>query len=161
MADFLQQRSNELMILLLSAMVLGTLLLLVPQLLRAHQRAAEFQHEEHMRALAQGQQLPPPDFLSRAAGRTASLVPMVGLCAAATVTCFLVSFHPSEMFAVSLAVWCVAGVVGLAAITGGVALMGRLAQLQAGEQEESPPKNPLEGKDEDNAAWRERDKLTG
>jgi hypothetical protein len=159
MDEFLQQRSNELMILILSAMVLGTLLILVPQLLRAHQRSVEWQHEEHMRALEQGQRLPPADFLSRAAGRTAALVPIVGLCAAATVTCFLVSFHPSDMFAVSLTVWCVAGVVGLAAITGGVALMGRLAQLEAGEQDEAPPKNPLD--EEGSQAWRERDKLTG
>jgi hypothetical protein len=161
MAEFLQQHGNELMILILTAMVLGTLLLLVPQLLRAHQRAVELQHEQHMRALAQGQSLPPGDFLSRAAGRTASLVPMVALCAAGTVTCFLVSFHPSDMFAVSLAVWCVAGVVGLAAITGGVALMGRLAQLHSVEQDQSPPRNPLEGDNDDSEAWREQDKLTG
>jgi hypothetical protein len=33
-------------------------------------------------------------------------------------------------------VWVVAGVVSLAAITGGVALMGRIALLRAGEDEE-------------------------
>ena len=33
---------------------------------------------------------------------------------------------------------------GLAAITGGVALMGRLAQLQLGDEEEEVPENPLE-----------------
>ena len=70
-----------------------------------------------------------------------ALVPMVVVCAAATVTCFLVAYKPDYLFAVSVAVWAVAGVVSLAAITGGVALMGRLAQLDAGlpdaEEEES------------------------
>jgi hypothetical protein len=35
-------------------------------------------------------------------------------------------------------------VVSLAAITGGVALMGRLAQLHAGDVEDEPPENPLD-----------------
>jgi hypothetical protein len=39
----------------------------------------------------------------------------------------------------------VAGVVSLAAITGGVALMGRLAQLSETEQDEEVPSNPLKG----------------
>jgi hypothetical protein len=160
MPDMLQQHSNELMILILSGMVLGTLLVLVPQLLRAHQRGLDYQHEENMRALGQGHSLPPPDFLGRAAGRTASLVPIVVVCAAATVTCFLVSFKPQEMFAVTMAVWCVAGVVSLAAITGGVALMGRLAQLQTGTEGEAPPENPL-ADEEEKSGWEDRDKLTG
>jgi hypothetical protein len=161
MPELLQQHSNELMILFLSGMVLGTLLVLVPQLLRAHQRALEWQHEEHMRAVSQGQPLPSADYLAHAAGRTASLVPMVVMCAAGTVTCFLVSFKPQEMFAVSLVVWCVAGVVGLAAITGGVALMGRLAQLGSGA-EEAPPDNPLlEEEKSKKQGWQDRDKLTG
>ncbi len=66
----------------------------------------------------------------------ALIVPTVVLCAAATVTCFLVAYGSENVFAVTLAVWCVAGVVSLAAITGGVALMGRLAQLSSGEEEE-------------------------
>ena len=33
------------------------------------------------------------------------------------------------------AVWCVAGVVALAAVTGGVTLMGRLAQLESVDEE--------------------------
>jgi hypothetical protein len=161
MLEFLQQHGNELMILLLTALVLGTLLLLAPQLLRAHQRSVELRHEEHMRALEQGHPLPPEDVLGRAAGRTAALVPIVGLCAAGAVTCFLISFHPTDLFAVALAVWCVAGVVGLAAITGGVALMGRLAQLRSGEQEEMPPPNPLGDAGEDTAGWGKRDQRTG
>jgi hypothetical protein len=40
------------------------------------------------------------------------------------------------LFAVSLAIWVVAGVVSLAALTGGVALIGRLAQIEAGDKEE-------------------------
>jgi hypothetical protein len=34
-------------------------------------------------------------------------------------------------------------VVSLAAITGGVALIGRLAQIQAGQEDEEVPDNPL------------------
>jgi hypothetical protein len=132
------------MILLLSVLVIGCLLIVVPQLLRAHHRVQEMQHEEHMRALEQGLPPPPPDERSRAAGRTAALVPMVVVCAAGTVTCFLVAFKSESLFAVALAVWSVAGVVSLAAITGGVALMGRLAQLQSDEEEEEVPANPLE-----------------
>jgi hypothetical protein len=71
------------------------------------------------------------------------LVPMVVIISAATVTCFLVAYKSDNLFAVTLAVWCVAGVVSLAAITGGVALIGRLAQLTSGEEEERPPANPL------------------
>jgi len=66
---------------------------------------------------------------------------------AATVTCFLVAYRNEQVFSVALAVWAVAGVVSLAAITGGVALMGRLAQLESGIDEleqEKPPKNPLQ-----------------
>jgi hypothetical protein len=132
------------MILILSALVLGALLILVPQLLRANQRALEMQHEEHMRSLERGLPLPPADERSRYAGRTAALVPMVVVCAAGTVTCFLAGYRSENLFAVSLAIWSVAGVVGLAAITGGVALMGRLAQLQSGEPEEEPSDNPLQ-----------------
>jgi hypothetical protein len=116
---------------------------LVPQLLRAHLRKTEMLHEERMRAIEQGQTIPPDDESARLAGRTAMLVPMVVICAASTVTCFLVAYRSQEAVAVSLAVWCVSGVVSLAAITGGVALMGRLAQLNSGEKEEEPPQNPL------------------
>ena len=43
----------------------------------------------------------------------------------------------------TLAVWVVAGVVSLTAITGGVALIGRLAQIQAREEDE-PAEEPVE-----------------
>ena len=72
------------------------------------------------------------------------LVPMVTVISGATVTCFLVAYRSDHVFSVALVVWAVAGIVSLAAITGGVALMGRLAQLDEGEPEEVP-KNPLEG----------------
>jgi hypothetical protein len=136
----IQAHSGELLILILSFLVLGTLLFLVPRLLSAHQRVQEMQHEEHMRALEKGQTVVPPDDRSLAAGRTAMLVPMVVIISAATVTCFLVAYKSDQLFAVSLAVWSVAGVVSLAAITGGVALLGRLAQLQSGveDEEENP-----------------------
>jgi hypothetical protein len=62
---------------------------------------------------------------------------MVVVCAAGAVTCFLAAYRPEYLFSVALAVWSVAGVVSLAAIMGGVALMGRLAQLQAGLEDEA------------------------
>jgi hypothetical protein len=138
---FLDTHSGEITILVLAVIVMASLLLLVPQLLRNHQRNMEIMHTEHMKALEQGQPLPREDLRSRAAGRTAALVPMVVVCAAGTVTCFLAAYRSEHLFSVSLAVWSVAGVVSLAAITGGVALMGRIAQLNAGlfdeEEEES------------------------
>lgn len=136
MQVYIEQHSGEMLVLLLSMMVLATLLILVPQLLRANSRAREFQHTENMRALEQGKNLVPPDERSRAAGRTAYLVPIVALITASTVTCSLASFKAEYVFSVSLAVWSVAGVIGLAAITGGVALMGRLAQVLADENYE-------------------------
>lgn len=140
----LEVHSGEITILILAAMILGTLLVLVPQLLRAQHHANEIQHTERMRALEQGQLLPRTDPRSIAAGRTAALVPMVTVCAAGTVTCFLSAYRAESLFAVSMAVWAVAGVVSLAAITGGVALMGRMAALQAGvfEDEEQPEEHP-------------------
>lgn len=144
MDQFLDQNSGKVMILVLSIIVVAAVLVVVPQLLRLHQRGLELQHAEHMRALEQGIALPPRDERSKAAGRTAALVPMVTVCAAGTVTCFLVAFNPDHLFAVALAIWAVTGVVSLAAITGGVALMGRLAQLQSDEENEHQPANPLD-----------------
>jgi hypothetical protein len=144
--EFLESHSGELTILVLGAMILGAVLVLVPQLLRVQQRALEQQHEEQMRALEQGQVLPRTDERSKFAGRTAALVPMVVVCAAGTVTCFLAAYKCENLFSVSLAVWSVAGVVSLAAITGGVALMGRIAQLHAGifeEEEEEMPEDAV------------------
>ncbi len=136
MDGFLEKHSNELMILVLAALLMCTLLVLVPQLLRSHARTQEQLHDEHMRALEAGQPLPRFDVRSRAAGRTAALVPMVVICAAATVTCFLVAYRPDYLFATTVTVWVAAGIVSLAAITGGVALLGRLAQLEAGVPDE-------------------------
>ena len=135
--------SNEMVILSILVLILGTLIVLVPQLLRAHLRKAEIHHEENMRALEQGLPLPITDNPIIAAGRTAMLVPMVVVITAGTVTCFLVAYRSTEVFAIALAVWSVAGIVSLAAVTGGVALIGRLAQLKTGADEELP-RNPLE-----------------
>jgi hypothetical protein len=144
MDQFLEKHSSELIILIIAALLLGTLLVLVPQLLRARRHTADLQHAEQMRALEHGHVLYSPDERSRAAGLTALLVPIVVIIAASTVTCFLSAFKSESLISVSLAVWSVAGLVGLAAITGGVALMGRLAQLHADKDDEKVPLNPLE-----------------
>jgi hypothetical protein len=147
-SSFIEAHSREITMLVLAALVLGSLLLLVPQLLRAHMRLQEMQHLEHMRAVEQGHPLPRHDERSRFAGRTAALVPMVVVISAGTVTCFLAAYGSESLFAVSLAVWSVAGVVSLAAITGGVALMGRIAQLNAGifedEEEEAVQEDAIQ-----------------
>jgi hypothetical protein len=135
--------TGDQMILIMLAILVVTLIILVPQLLRAHLRKVEMLHAENMRALENGLPVAPTDARSHVAGRTAMLVPMVTIISAATVTCFLVAYQSENVFNVSLAVWVVAGVVSLAAITGGVALIGRLAQIQAGEQDEEVPENPL------------------
>lgn len=147
--SFFEIHSGEVIILVLFALVLGTLLVLVPQLLRAHQRTQEMHHLEQLKALERGQPLMRPDERARFAGRTAALVPMVVVCAAGTVTCFLAAYRADALFGTALAVWSVAGVVCLAAITGGVALMGRLAQLNAGyfeadEEEEDVPEDAIQ-----------------
>jgi hypothetical protein len=139
----LEKHSGELIILILSALVMVTLLVLVPKLLQSHHKTKEMRHTERMRALEQGQMLPPPDDRSWAAGRTSFLVPMVVVCVAGTVTCFLAAYRSETLFSVALVVWSVAGVVSLAAITGGVALLGRLAQLGSHDEQERPPNNPL------------------
>jgi hypothetical protein len=143
--SFVEAHSSELAILVLSGLVLGTLLLLVPRLLRARMQALEMEHQERMKALEQGMQPALHDSRSVAAGRTAFLVPMVVFITAGTVTCFLTAYRDEHLFQVTIAVWAVACIVSLAAITGGVALMGRLAQLDEGEGNREVPKNPLEG----------------
>jgi hypothetical protein len=132
----LEKYSGALTILVLSTLILGALLILVPQLLRAQQRLREMQHLERMQSLEKGHPPLSDDDRTQAAGRVALLVPSVVIISAATVTCFLVAYKSEFLFSVSLAVWCVAGVVALAAITGGVALLGRLAQLNAGVGDE-------------------------
>lgn len=130
-------------ILVLCLLVMGTLLVLVPQLLKSRQRQLEMIHLEHMRALEQGLPIPQTDERSHLAGRVAVLVPIIVVISAATVTCFLVGYHSENTFAVALAVWSVAAVIGLAAITGGVALVGRLAQIEADSPDEDVPANPM------------------
>jgi hypothetical protein len=143
MEHFLEQHSGELTILVMTVLVLGTLLVVVPQLLRAYHQAMAMEHAEHMQALEQGQNLPPPEHLSRLGGRVAFLVPIVVVCVAGTVTCFLAAYKTDNTFSVTLVVWIIAGAVSLAAVTGGVALMGRLAPRAVPEDEEAT-ENPLE-----------------
>jgi len=144
--EFLEVHSGELIILVLAAMILATLLLLMPRLLRTHQRSLELHHEERLRCLENGIEPPTDDERSRYAGRIAVLVPMTAVCAAGTVTCFLAAYRYENLFSVTLAVWSVVGVISLAAITGGVALMGRIAQLNSGlleEEEEEMPEDAV------------------
>jgi hypothetical protein len=144
MENFLQQYSGSLTILILGALVFATLLILVPQLLRAQHSALELMHTEHMRALEQGLPVTRPDERSVFAGRTAVLVPIVSVCTAGTVTCFLVAYKSENLLSVTLGVWCVAGVVSLAAISGGIALLVRLAQMHTGVEEEEYHDQPSE-----------------
>ena len=145
MEHFLEAHSGELLLLVLFILVVTTLVIVVPQLLRAHLRKTEMQHLEHLRAIEKGLPVAAADESARLAGRTAMLVPMVVMITAGTVTCFLVAYRSENVVPVTLGVWCVAGVVSLAAITGGVALIGRLAQLHTGAAEEQLPDNPLTG----------------
>ena len=138
-APFVERHSAELAMLLLVALVLAALLVLVPQLLRSRANIRQLEHAECLKALEQGQPVLRNDERSVAAGRTAVLVPMVVIISAATVTCFLVAYHIDNLFAIALATWSVAGIVSLAAITGGVALLGRLANVA---EEEEEPKSP-------------------
>jgi archaellum biogenesis protein FlaJ (TadC family) len=141
-SELFKDHSGELLILTLACLLLGTLLIVAPQLLRANMRKNEMWHEERIKSIEKGIPLPIDDDRARMAGRTAMLVPMVVFIAAGTVTSFLVVYKTENLFAVSLAIWVVAGAVSLAAITGGVALIGRLAQIQAGEKEEEDEEAP-------------------
>lgn len=133
---FLHEHSGEMLILLLTCVILVTLIIIVPQILRVNARKAELRHEERLRSLERGLPLPIDDDRARVAGRTALVVPMVVMISAATVTCFLIAYKAENVFAVSLGVWVVAGTVSLAAITGGVALIGRLAMIQARQEDD-------------------------
>ena len=138
---FIKDHSGEMLILLLALLVVVTLIIVVPQLLRANMRKLEMQHEQRLRALERGIPLAAEDERARFAGRTAVLVPMVVMISAATVTSFLVVYKSENLFAVALSVWVVAGVVSLAAVTGGVAMIGRLAQIDSGKEQEEEPEN--------------------
>ena len=137
--SFLEKHSGEVLIFVLALVLSTVLLIVVPQLLRHNHKLNEMRHAEHLRALEQGQSLPPLDVKGRMAGRTAALVPMVALICAATVTSFLIAYRFESLFAVTVAVWTVAGIVSLAAVTGGVALLGRLAQLDHGIPDDDEP----------------------
>src|SRR5262245_47475721 len=104
---FLEKHSAEVTIVILSAMLLVTLLILVPQLLRANHQTQEMLHNQRMKALDQGHKPPSTDDRTWAAGRTAFLVPMVVVCAAGTVTCFLAAYRSDNLFAVALSIWSV------------------------------------------------------
>ncbi len=134
-SDFIKEHSGELLILALTVLILVTLVILVPQLLRANARRWDLIHEERMRSLEMGFPLPDYDDRSVVAGRTAILVPMVVMITVGTVTCFLVAYKTENLFPVTLTAWVVAGVVSLAAITGGVALLGQLARIENGEKD--------------------------
>jgi archaellum biogenesis protein FlaJ (TadC family) len=134
--EIIKDHSGELVILTLAFLVLGTLLVVLPQLLKMAMRKNEMWHEERLKSIEKGLPLPIDDDRARLAGRTAMLVPMIVMISAATVTSFLVVYKSENLFAVSLAIWVVAGVVSLAALTGGVALIGRLAQIEAGDKDE-------------------------
>ena len=137
MESLLRDHSSELMILALVAMVMSALIVIIPKLLRVHQRNLELRNAERMKAIEQGLPIPPADDRAKAAGRTAVLVPCVAVISAGTVTCFLSVYRSEHVLAVSIAVWSVAGIVALAAITGSIALVGRLAQIESGEPDES------------------------
>ena len=142
--ELIKDHSNELVILSLALLVMGTLLVVVPQLLRMYVRRLEMAHDERIKSIEKGLPLPPVDDRSGVAGRIALLVPMVVMISAATVTSFLVVYKSDTLFAVSLSIWVVAGTVSLAAVTGGVALMGRLAQIEAGEKDIEDEEEPSE-----------------
>jgi hypothetical protein len=135
--EIIKDHSAELMILTLTCLLLLTLLAVLPQLLRSNMRKAEMTHLEHLKAIEKGIPLPAEDDRSRLAGRTAMLVPSIVMISAATVTSFLVVYKTENLFAVTLSIWVVAGIVSLAALTGGVALIGRLAQMQSGEKDDA------------------------
>jgi len=142
--EFMAQHHGELLILLLMMLVIFALLILVPQLLRAHLKKSEMLHLEQMKALEKGIPASRTDERSRVAGHTAMLVPMVIIICAGTVTCFVCASKSENLTVVVLTVWAVVGVVSLAAITGGVALIGRLAQLQSDEDALENDVSPLD-----------------
>src|SRR5260370_38767388 len=80
--SFVEQHSGALTILVLSALIMGTLLILVPQLLRSHQRTLEMMHTEHMKTLEQGLPMVPSDDRSLAPGRVATPGAVVGSASA-------------------------------------------------------------------------------
>src|SRR5947208_16866547 len=79
MEALLEKHSSELMILALVAMVMASLIVIIPKLLRVHQKNQELRNAERLKALEQGLPIPPGDDRARAAGRTAVLVPCIAV----------------------------------------------------------------------------------
>jgi len=142
MHELVQSYSKELTLIILTMILMGTLIILVPQLLKWHIHKTEILHVENMKSLENGVRLPIPDERATIASRMALLVPMVVMIGAATVTCFLAIYNSPQIFPVSLGVFVIAGVVSLAAITGGVALVSRLAHLDEIDAEEEAAEPP-------------------
>ena len=101
----------------------------MPQLLRFNHHTQEFQHEEHMKALEQGQPLPRARYEIGGSGSNSRAGANGGHVRGRHRDLLSEAYKTDSFFGIALTVWAVAGVVSLAAITGGVALMGRLAQL--------------------------------
>jgi membrane protein YdbS with pleckstrin-like domain len=141
---FLKQHSGELLILALTTLVMLSLIIIIPQLLRANMRRVELLHQERMKSLECGLPLPREDDRPRVAGRTALIVPSIVMVTAGTVTCFLVVYKSENVFAASLAIWVVAGVVSLAAITGGAAVFAQLARLHPYAEDDDDDEVPKE-----------------
>src|SRR6266852_6010884 len=98
--ELIKEHSGELVILTLTCLLHGTLMVVVPQLLRMHVRKMELAHEERLKSIEKGLPLPPDDHRGSLAGRIALLVPMVVMIAAATVSSFLVMYKSENLFAV-------------------------------------------------------------
>src|ERR1700722_6358658 len=98
--EFLKEHSGELMILTLVCLLLITLVIVVPQLLRANLRKNEMEHEQRLKPIERGIPLPPDEDSARFVGRTAMLVAMVVVISAATVTRFLVVYKSEYVFPV-------------------------------------------------------------
>src|SRR5882724_230714 len=96
--ELLKEHSGELVIVTLTGLLLGTLIVVVPQLLRMHVRRMEMAHEERVKSIEKGLPLPPIDDRASLAGRIALLVPMVVMIAAATVSSFLVMYKSDNLF---------------------------------------------------------------
>ena len=100
LVDLVKEHSGEMLILSLALVIVITLLIVLPQLLRANLRKSELIHEEHLRALEKGLPIPIQDDRARMAARTALLVPMVVMIATGTVTSFIVVYKSENLFAV-------------------------------------------------------------
>lgn len=140
---FLESHGDQVVVLLLFLGALIATFVILPQVLSVHRRKLEMAHEENMKALECNIPVPQTDNATKLAGRATMAVPVVVIITAGIVTAFMTVYRSEALFSVALAVWTVCGVVSLAAITGGVALIGRLAQLKTGDEDEMVPDNPM------------------